>query len=322
MGRTAVGAAVLAGALMAATLDTVAEPIRWQSRDELLAWMTGYRDDPQPRAVPAAVQEMARLGVFRDADRAGVYLGFYAGVLGANQLKAAELIARTFPLDPEDQVVIVTGIADSGLPEWRTLLGQFSERMPARAPLIRAYEEGRRVPLPAIPLDASPSILDRWWGQYFATGRYEAILPIISALAWAQEPSDLERLTIGGMAKWTLASNATRDKSLLDFLRSEGARRPKRIAQELAEVVAAAELFEVDPIRKSVVERLETLRAKGPPRSRGWAWWSEIGGTALAVGCVVAGASGAGAIIGIPCLVGGALSNATTRFLTLEERRQ
>jgi len=294
----------------------------FQSRERLLGWINHYRDDPQPHRVAGAIRDMARLGVFRDLDRAGVYIGFFAGVLAANQIKAPDIIAGVFPLAPEDQVVVIQAIADSGLPEWRDLLGRFAERMPARQILIRAYYDGSKSPLATLPLDDSPAVLDAWWGRYFASGGYEPILKMLPALAWTRETSSLERLTIGNMTQWTLAANASRDKALRDYLRAEIYRQPPRIAKPLERTVTAAETFTVNKLRKTAIARIAARKAKGPPKERGWAWWSQIAGTTIAVGCIVAGASGAGAAVGLPCLIGGTLSNAATNLLRAEERRR
>ncbi|MEO1720383.1 MAG: hypothetical protein AAFR23_09190 [Pseudomonadota bacterium] len=319
-GLLAIAGACLA-LLSATPLRANEQAISFDSPRAALAWINAYRDDPQPKTVPAAIKSMSRLGLFRDLERAGVYLGFFAGVLSDNQLKAHDLIAQTFPLRPEDQVVIIRGIADSGLPDWKATLGAFTERMPARQILIRSYLFGKAKPLRQLKLDKGPAVLDAHWGVYFATGRYDPILSILTALAWVDEDADLERLTIASMAAWTLANNASRDKYLLDFLRAETYRQPKTISAALRRIVTAAETFEVAALRKEAVAKIDKLKAKGPPRKRGWAWWSEIAGTVVAVGCVAAGATGQVAL-GLPCIIGGTLSSAATRYLRLEEQRK
>lgn len=296
--------------------DEVSQGLK--SRQAVLAWINTYRDEPRPDQLPFAVKKMSRLGLFRDVETAGVYFGFAAGVVGANQSSARVLLARMFPMRPADQIIIIRAITDSGLPEWKSLLNDLTERMPARHVTIRQYLDNKRKPLADTALDSSPAVLDAWWGVYFATGRYDPILRIIPALAWTDEGESLERLTIGSMAKWTLASNASQDKPLLDFLRAESFRQTTTIAKQLRDVVAAAETFEVAKIRKAQVAKIDKRKAKGPPRKRGWAWWSEMASTALAVGCVVAGATGQVAL-GLPCIVGGAVSSAATTVLRREE---
>ena len=109
----------------------------------LLKWINGYRAKPEPERLPQAVQAMSALGLFRDLEAGGVYVGFMAGVLGDNPKTAEKLITLMFPMPPEDQVVVVRAIAYSGLADWKVLLGKFAERMPARKVLIDRHLAGQ-----------------------------------------------------------------------------------------------------------------------------------------------------------------------------------
>ncbi len=159
---------------------------------------------------------MVRTGTLKEPEKAGVYTGFIAGVLGENQVKAPAYIADMFPMPPVEQVVLIKAIVFSGLPDWKALLGDFVERMPARKVLIRKYLYGDGKTLAELSMD-DPFVIDAHWGYYFATGGWEPGIRIISALQWADDRNDVDKLTIGSMAKWTLASNAARDKNLLDL---------------------------------------------------------------------------------------------------------
>lgn len=306
---------VLLGPSVVATSTAAAEADKqFSSRAAILAWISTYREDPVPSRVPEAVKAMSALGVFQDVEQAGVFFGFVAGVTGENQVEAEKLIADMFPMRPEDQIVIVRAIADSGLPNWRDLMKKFVERMPARQIHIREYLYDKRKPLQDTPLDQGPDILDAWWGVYFATGRYEPVRRILPALAWADEKNNLDRLTVGSMAMWTLASNASRDKLLLDFLREEAYRQPDEIAKPLRKLVSAAETFETNAVRKEQVAKIEELQKRGPADGRQWAWWSRAASTAIALGCVVAGATGQ-IQLGLPCLIGGTVSSAAEKLM-------
>ncbi|HZA02625.1 MAG TPA: hypothetical protein VE665_10130 [Hyphomicrobiaceae bacterium] len=287
---------------------------QFASHELILQWIDGYRSDPEPERVPDAVQAMSKLGLFKDMDTAGVFIGFVAGVLGDNQLKAESLVARMFPMPPEDQAVIIKAIAYSGLPDWKELLGKFVERMPARKVLIDQYLQGKAKVLKDLPLDSGPAPIDTLWGFYFATESFEPVQGIISALPWSEDKSDVNRLTIGSMAKWTLASNAARDKPLLDLCRAELKHQPKKVAGPLKDVVEAAEAYETGRIRKEAVAAIEELKRRGPSKSTAWAWAAQAGSTAIAVGCVVASATGH-VELGLPCIVTGALSSAATKLL-------
>ena len=77
------------------------------STEHILRWINGYRLKPEPAKLPAAVKAMSELGVFREMDTAGIYVGFMAGVLQTNPKRAEELVAKMYPMPPEDQVAIV-----------------------------------------------------------------------------------------------------------------------------------------------------------------------------------------------------------------------
>lgn len=286
----------------------------FQKSEQVLTWINGYREKPEPDRLPDAVKAMGNLGLFREIDNAGVYIGFMAGVLGSNPDKAEALVTRMFPMPPEDQVILIRAIAYSGLEDWKELLGKFVERMPARLVLIRKYMYGDGKTLAELPLDDGSYVLDAHWGYFFATGSAAPVRRILEAVAWSNNRDDLEKLTIGSMAKWTLASNATRDKDLLDIMKAEMNTQPKAVTGPLREAIEAAETFEVTRIRKQALTSIEELKIKGPQGNRDMMWWGQAGQTALAVGCVAAGVLGQ-AQVGIPCVLGGALSSAAMHFL-------
>jgi hypothetical protein len=287
---------------------------RFESPQHILQWINTYRLKPEPGKVPDAVRAMSALGLFRDLDAGGVYLGFIAGVIGSNPATADTLVSRMFPMPPEDQVVLVRAIAYSGLPAWKPLLQRFAERMPARKVLIDRHLTDKLPSLDTLPLDQTPAALDVMWGYYFATGRFGSIDRIVSALAWAKDQNNVERLTLGSMAKWTLAQNAQADKALLEHLKGSAKAQSKEISKELDEIVEAAETFETTRIRRDALAAIEELKRKGPASARNISWWGQAGQTALAVGCVVASALGQ-IQVGIPCVIGGAASSAALRFL-------
>ena len=301
----------LLGSGAAAAAPPKAKPLTQQ---DLLKWINNYRVKPEPTRLPDAVRGMSALGVFRDLDSAGIYVGFMAGVLGDNPKDAEVLVSRMFPIPPEDQVAIIRAIAYSGLLEWKPLLSKFVERMPARLVLIERHLSGKAPTLMTIPLDQSPSGLDTLWGYYFATGRFPPVDRIVGSTAWAKDANNVEKLTLGSMAKWTLANNAQQDKALLDYLKTQLNVQPKPVTRELREVIEAAETFETTKIRKQALASIEELKRKGPESARTFNWWGQAGQTALALGCVVASALGQ-AEIGIPCVIGGAVSSAALKLL-------
>jgi hypothetical protein len=337
----AAGAADTAPAL-AAPPATAARPARLlhieesSSRDDVLQWIDGYRHQPDPGAVRIAMKVLSQRGVLRDPDTAGVYVGFLAGIIGTHAGEADGIVGKVLPgLAEEDQWILVRAIAYSGLPDWKALLSKYAARMPSRRVMIDKYLDGTLPALDAVPLegqkpalmdnlksyfstppkhneltfDSSPELLDTLWGVYFATGNYRPVSRIIEMLPWSKERDSVEKLTVGGMAKYTLVSNATRSSDLLAMLKRASKHQPASVAPILNEVIEAAETLEGSRVRKEALAAIEDLKAKGPGYKREVSLWGKVGEGALAIGCIAAAAAGQ-VEFGLPCVIGGATSSA------------
>jgi hypothetical protein len=163
-----------------------------------------------------------------------------------------------------------------------------------------------------------PELIDIHWGVYFATGEPEPIERIVTLLPWAKDRDDIDRLTAGGMAKFTLAANASRDVETLRLLKGMSHDQPKKVRRVLEDVIEAAETADAGRIRKDALEVVSELRLKGPGSKREVAWWGKVGQTALSLGCLGAAVTGQ-VEFGIPCVLGGALSGAALNYLVSPE---
>jgi hypothetical protein len=309
-------------------------------------WIYNYRAKPDYAHVPAAVRVLFHAQSFKEPENAGIYLGFIAGAIGSNPAKAEQLVTSFFPLQPEDEWVIVRAIAYSGLPDWRNLLRRIAPRMPGRQVMIDSYLAGTLPTLTAIPLEeATPGmlaklhgvftknpfakddkklkmkltfagnqdLLDTLWGYYFATGSHVPIVRIMKMLPWSKGRDTIDKLTVGSMARYTLASYAVRDAGLREFLRSELAGQPAAIKVPLAEVIEAADTVQLSAVRKDALAAVEELKAKGSDSRRNLDFWGQIGVGAVALGCVSAAALGQVAV-GVPCVIGGSASQGLLSF--------
>lgn len=320
-----------------------AAPSSWlldvTSLEGVLRWMNNYRNRPDPAGVPAIVQALSRLGALKDPEQAGAYTGFIAGVIRSNPAKAEEMINKMLPLPTGDQWVIVRGIAYSGHPDWQNLLRRVADRIPTRRVMVDKYLAGQSPTLWQIPLDqkpstwetvryyvtleklwgetpakevvieSSPELLDTLWGYYFATSAQRPIARIVAMLPMSKDIDSIEKLTIGSMAKYTLASNAARDLGLLAMLKQMRDRQPKPVAGILGEVISAAETAELARLRKDALAAIDELRRKGPGYRRNVSLWGQIGTGALALGCIAAAATGH-IELGLPCVITGGVSSA------------
>jgi hypothetical protein len=315
--------------------------------DAVLRWINGYRKKPEPAHVPVAVRTLSRLDALRETETAAVYVGFVAGVMGSNPQKADELVEKMLTIKAEDDWFIVRAVAYSGIPNWRDVLNRFSDRMPARRLMIEKYTSGKlptleaisfersptsmdkvkgfttsvgnffssHKPPEAVRLEASPEVLDTLWGYYFATGSYGPVERILRMLPWSKDRQDTDKLTVGSMAKFTLASNAAHDAQLLAILRREAPHQPEDVQPIVNEIIEAADTMEVAHLRKMALAAIEDLKRKGPGYKRDLSTWGQVGQGAMALGCVAAAATGQ-IEFGIPCVVGGALGSAALNYWT------
>lgn len=331
MRRLMIAAVVVALAppVAAATIEDRNTP-----NSTMFEWIEAYRENPEPSLLPKAVKDMSRLGAFRDPEAAGFYVGFSAGVLASRPNRAAKLASEILPLPTEDDWVVVRAVAWSGVPEWKSILVELKPKLPAREAMIDKYVTGElptlfeatQVPPPPErglkalfkrdkepePL-ATADELDALWGYYIATGSAVPIDRIIEFLPLADDSNDVERLAIGGMAKYMLASAAVRDVELLAAMRRALPHVDEKAAKQLSDVIDAAESVDAGRIRSEQVAAIEDLRRKGPNSRRKVAKWGRLGEGAISLGCVAAAATGQ-VYLGIPCVVGGAVTSAALRY--------
>ncbi|MEA2938392.1 MAG: hypothetical protein QOC56_1896 [Alphaproteobacteria bacterium] len=341
--RFAAIAAAIVSIVIAAFAPAWARPspsVELVSTDAVLRWINAYRAKPDPAGVPSLVQALSRFGAFKDPENAGVYVGFIAGVIGSNPARAEDLIGRMLPLPAGDQWMVVRAIAYSGHPEWKSLLRKFADRMPSRQVMIDKHIAGtlptlyqvapekrtsawqtmrsyvsfdKSKPAKDVALEPSPELLDTFWGYYFATGAARPISRIIGMLPWSKDNDSIDKLMLGSMAKYTLASNAARDPELLAMLKRAREHHPKEATAVINEVIDAAETVETARLRREAMAAIEELRRKGPGYRRNISWWGQLGQGALAVGCIAAAATGH-VELGLPCVITGGVSSAALGF--------
>ena len=115
------------------------------------------------------------------------------------------------------------------------------------------------------------------------------------------------------MAKYTLSLNAARDAELLALLKWARTQQPKPVAATLEAVIEAAETADTPRLRRDALAAIDELKRKGPGFKRDVTWWGQVGQGALSLGCLGAAIAGQ-AELGIPCVIGGALSSAALYY--------
>jgi hypothetical protein len=308
------------------------------SRAAVIEWIDNYRNKPEPSRVSEAVHVLSTSGALREPETAGFYVGFVAGVLGANPKEAERLVAKMLPLPPADQWLVVRAIAYSGLPAWKSLLARVAVNVPARRGMIDAYLTGALPTLDAVELDKSPTFLeqmgehfgvkhkvppvsysrnpelvDTLWGQYFAAGQYRPIWRIITLLPWSKDRDSAERLTVGSAAKYTLANNAARYPDVLALIKDMAAYQEADVRPILKDVIHAAETTETAGIRKEQLALVDKLKSKGAGYQRDLKTWGYVGQGAIGITCIVLSTMSLSAA-GLPCVIGGAATSAALNY--------
>ena len=314
----------------------------FNSNEAILRWINEYRHRPEPERLPSVVRALSGMQAFKSAESSGPYVGFIAGVLGTNAAHAEDLIVKMLPIDPADHWVLVRAVAYSGLPNWRELLATFVDRMATRRAMIDKYLDGKLPRLEqidyhtdkpgmldkikstldigkdqkkAVALAPTPELIDILWGYYLATGSYVPIQRVIKLLPLSDDKENVDNLTTGSAAKFTLASNAVRDSDLLAMLKWADKSQPKEVKVVLDDVIETAETVDTVHMREESLAAIEELKSKGPNSKRELSGWGQIGQGALSMGCVVAAATGQ-IELGIPCVIGGAAYTAGLQYMT------
>jgi hypothetical protein len=344
--RIAVGLAAAFVVFVAVATPAAATPpppnVPLNSTDSMLKWINAYRGKPEPEGLPVLVRALSEMQAFKDAETCGAYIGFIAGVLGANPERAEALIVRMLSIAPADQWVLIRAIAYSGLPNWKVLLLKFADRMAMRDGMIDKYVDGKlptldqiayQVAKPgmfdkikqvlkigqdrkkAVVIEPSPELIDVLWGMYLATGSYQPIGCIIKLLPLANDHDNVDNLTTGSAAKFTLASNAVRDLHLLATLKRAVKGQPEDTAKVLNDVIETAENVDTVRMRKESLAAIEELKQKGSNSKRELTGLGQVGQGALSMGCVVAAATGQ-IELGIPCVIGGAAYSAGLQYIS------
>ena len=94
------------------------------------------------------------------------------------------------------------------------------------------------MPIEKIPLEQGAWVLDALWGNFMATGNKAPVQRIMTTLPWIDVKGDVNRLLIGGAARWSLTSNAVQHQRVLQFCEEEVSAQPKDVAAKLREVIA------------------------------------------------------------------------------------
>jgi hypothetical protein len=340
-------AGITAGIFLSASAADATRVMPFASLQSTIDWINNYRANRNIDVAPMAIRALSLHNAFREPESSGIYVGFIAGLIGSHPDDARAIVRKMLPVRSEDEWAIVRGIAYSGNPHWRDLLREFAPDLPTREVMIGQYLDGKLPVLDELTIKPSPTtyqrmrealkvdwfdgdkkpkktimeptqtLLDTLWGYYLASGDNGPIMRIVEMLPLSKDRDDVERLTVGSMAKYTLAMNASRDPQLLATLKyvRAGKHQSKTTVALLGEVIDAAETADAGSLRRDALAAIEQLKMKGPGYKHEMSTWGKVGQGALAVGCVAAAATGQ-LEFGLPCVIAGGATNAAAYYIS------
>ena len=292
-------------------------------------WIYNYRAKPDYGHIPAAVRVLFHAQTFKEPENAGIYLGFIAGAIGVEPGEGRATRQQLLPGAggrrmgdrPRDRLFRTAGLAQpvaQGRAENAGTAGddrRLSRRQAADAvrhsagrKAARHDRQGARACSPRIP---SPRTTRRCksadhFRQQSGSARHAVGLLLRDRLAsadrahhrrccpGAKSHDTVDKLTVGSMARYTLASYAVRDTGLREYLRERTQGAADAVKVPLTEVIEAADTVQLGAVRKDALAAVDELKAKGSDSRRNLDFWGQVGVGAVALGCVSAAALGAG----------------------------
>lgn len=222
----------------------------FQSQDEFSNWFTFYYQNPDPRRIPDAIEYMGQSGLLDKKNSISPIFGFLAGGFRDNPEQVAGWVDRFNSLKEPHLGVVVLGLWYANLPDSQKRVYMLLDKHPNLKQQFGFLYQGSPMSVEKIPLEQGAWVLDALWGNFMATGSKTPVVRIMTTLPWVDVKGDINRLLVGGAARWSLTSNAAQHQRVLEFCEAEVRTQPKEIAEKLREVIANAKKERQDRHKK------------------------------------------------------------------------
>jgi hypothetical protein len=209
----------------------------FQSQDDVSKWLTYYYLKPDPTSIPDAIEYMSRTSLLDEKNLIAPIFGFLAGGFKDNPDQTAAWVDRLGVIKESHLRVVVLGLWYANLPDSKNRVYAILDKHPSLKKEFGYLYQGSPMPVEEIPLEQGPWVLDALWGNFMATGSKTPVLRIAMALPWIDVKGDINRLLVGGAARWSLTSNAVQHQRVMQICEAEVGKQPKKIAKKLREVI-------------------------------------------------------------------------------------
>lgn len=212
----------------------------FKSQEDLSQWLTYYYENPEPARIPDAMKYMSESGIFDNEGAAPPIIGFLSGVFRSNPGQANSWVNALSSLNEKHLGIVILGLWYADLPESQSRVHALLEKHPKLKSSFGFLYKGEPITVERISLEQGPWVLDALWGNFMATGASAPVERIIVALPWFSAKGDVNRLLIGGAARWSLTSNAIQHKRVLEICEGAAKAESGEIAVALEEIVENA----------------------------------------------------------------------------------
>jgi len=253
----AASAAGESAAIKSATAETAVVNASFKSKEDVTQWMTFYYQQPEPEKIPDAIQYLSESDML-DKNSAPPVFGFLSGVFRDNPDKVATWINQIGSYKEHHLTVLVLGVWYAALPQSKEIAQNLLEKYPASKTQFTHLLKSEPITVEQIPIQEGPWVLDALWGKFLATGDSAPVERIISAVPWVNVKGDVNRLLVGGAARWSLTSNAVQHKRVLEICEKAEKTQSAEVAKELAKIIKKAN----EPLK---IEQKPTGNANATP---------------------------------------------------------
>jgi hypothetical protein len=199
-----------------------------------------YYENPEPKRIPEAVKYMSQSGVLDIENAFSPTFGFLSGVFRRNPERVTPWLRDIGTLSDKHFSVVVFGLWYADLPDSKARVVAVLAKHPKLKSEFAFINQGAPMTIEQIPLEQGPWVLDALWGKFMATGESAPVERIISTLPWIDVKGDLNRLMVGGAARWSLTSNAIEHTRVLEICENSLKTQEESVAERLVKVIDAA----------------------------------------------------------------------------------
>ena len=204
-------------------------------------WLVYYYLNPRPEQTTKFIRQLSRDGVFDDENARPPLVAFFSRVFAANPDRLRAWFAELDSLPADDKRVVWMALWYAGTPEATAQLRLATEK----ASLSEKRELAKLIESRAPALDEieikEPGTLDMLWGAFMATGDGRYVVRLMSVLPWAEQKADLMKAMLGGVARWSLESNAVQHDRVLQICKEQLGKQPEDVRRVLSGVIREAE---------------------------------------------------------------------------------